>query len=354
MPFALLSRFRDPLMGFSILWILFFHSRIEIPDTTAWAGVDFVKSAGYGGVEIFFLLSGLGLAFGWAKRPLGYLDFLKRRVLRILPAFWVGIALFHGFFALRLEKAPTLLQLAEGFTGLDFWLTGNCGYWFVPAILAFYAVFPPLARLLWKESRLQSQPFFHLMATSLLLALGASLASRQDLVGHAYLLLVWIRIPLFLAGTGIGFALSQGTKINLPWWAGLTYLGAGGAWLWWIFEHVDFDVRWKTGLWWIPFWPMVIPLSLLVAKGFELLESKDATRRLLAVPTWAGRRSLELYLVHTLCFRFLPDADNDPRFFEADAAWNLARVPEYLGYVLIAALGAELLARGCARLFPKG
>lgn len=354
MPFALLSRFRDPLMGFSILWIMFFHSRIEVPETGAWAGFEFLKASGYGGVEIFFLLSGLGLAFGWAKRPLGYLDFLKRRVLRILPAFWVGIALFHGLFALRLEKAPTAMKLLQGFTGLDFWLTGNCGYWFVPAILAFYAVFPPLARLLWKENRLQSQPFFHLMAISLLLATGASLASRQDLVGHAYLLLVWIRIPLFLAGTGIGFALSQGSSLRLPWWAGLTYLGVGGTWLWWIFEHVDFDVRWKTGLWWIPFWPMVIPLSLLVAKGFELLESKDATRRLLAVPTWAGRRSLELYLVHTLCFRFLPNADNDPRFFEVDAAWNLSRVPEYLGYVLIAALGAELLARGCARLFPKG
>lgn len=354
MPFALLSRFRDPLMGFSILWILFFHSRIEIPDTTAWAAVDFVKSAGYGGVEIFFLLSGLGLAFGWAKRPLGYRDFLKRRVLRILPAFWVGIALFHGLFALRLETVPTAMQLFQGFTGLDFWLSGNCGYWFVPAILAFYAAFPPLARLLWKDSQLRARPFVLLLIASLLLATCVSLASWQDLVGHAYLLLAWIRIPLFLAGTGIGFALAQGSRPGLPVWAALAGLGLGGGWLWWTFQNVGYDVRWKTGLWWIPFWLLTVPLSLLVARGFELLEGERLTRRLLGLPTWAGKRSLELYLVHTLCFRFLPDADGDPRFFEVDAAWNLARVPEYLGYVLIAAIGAELLARSCARLFPKG
>lgn len=354
MPFALLSRFRDPLMGFSILWILFFHSRIEVPDTGAWAALEFLKASGYGGVEIFFLLSGLGLAFGWAKRPLRYLDFLKRRVLRILPAFWVGIALFHGFFALRLEKAPTAMQLFQGFTGLDFWLTGNCGYWFVPAILAFYAVFPPLARLLWKEGRLQPRPFILLLIGSLLLATGASLASWKDLVGHAYLLLVWIRIPLFLAGCGIGFVLAQGSRPRLPIWAALIGLGCGGGWLWWTFENVGYNVRWKTGLWWIPFWPMAIPLSLLVAKGFELLETKAFTRWILALPAWAGRRSLELYLVHTLCFRFLPNAENGPRFFEVDVFWNLARIPEYLGYIAIACLGAELLARSCARLFPKG
>jgi peptidoglycan/LPS O-acetylase OafA/YrhL len=354
MPLVLLSRHRDALMGVAILWVIFFHSRIAIPDGPAWSGIEFVKSCGYGGVEIFFLLSGLGLAFGWSRRPIGYVEFLRRRVIRILPAFWVGIALFQGLTALRQGTWPSCLQLLAAFSGLDFWTGGSCAYWFVPAILAFYLATPPIAHLLWTDGTLRIGRGIALTAASMALSVGVTLGIRAGWFGHAHLLLAWVRIPLFLTGMLIGFGLAQGRSPRLPWPLAAILLGTGGWWLWWNLGRVDDEVLWKTGLWWYPFWPLVLPLSLLAAQALGLMGSSRRTRPVVRMFEWAGRRSLELYLVHTVCFHFLTDADEMPRWFSLDAPWNPARLPEYLGYFLIAALGAELLARGCAKLFPRG
>jgi peptidoglycan/LPS O-acetylase OafA/YrhL len=354
MPLELLSRFRQPLMGLSILWVIFFPSRIAVPDTGLWIPLEFLKSSGYGGVEIFFLLSGLGLAFSWAKRPLPYLEFLSRRVLRILPAFWIGILLFHGLFTLRLETAPTIGQLAKGLTGLDFWISGECAFWFVPAIVGFYAAFPLLARLLWQENRLKLGWSLGLLAASVSIAMAMAWAVYREHVGHGYMLLVYIRIPLFLAGSAIGFALMQGSRPTVPKPVLAVLLVAGIAGLWWVFQNIDSPVRWQTGLWWFPFWVILLPLSLFAAQAMASLGGLKLLKGPNALLGWAGARSLELYIVHTIAFRFLPGADTKPRWFDSDASWNVARAPEYLGYLLVAFLGAEILARLCARFFPRG
>ena len=54
----LISRYRSELMGFAMLWVMLFHSfDLELGHVVLQA----VRRMGFGGVDIFILLSAMGL-----------------------------------------------------------------------------------------------------------------------------------------------------------------------------------------------------------------------------------------------------------------------------------------------------
>lgn len=54
-------QYRNVWMGLAILWIVFFHSGLEI------LVLHFVKMSGYGGVDIFVFSSGIGCFYSLDK-----------------------------------------------------------------------------------------------------------------------------------------------------------------------------------------------------------------------------------------------------------------------------------------------
>ena len=48
---AWVGRWRDELKGLAILWIVYYHSQLDLPD-----GWNLLHQWGYGGVDIFFFL----------------------------------------------------------------------------------------------------------------------------------------------------------------------------------------------------------------------------------------------------------------------------------------------------------
>lgn len=50
-------------MGLAILWVMFFHSSIKIDNFI----LNVLKIIGYGGVDIFLMISGLGLYYAYKK-----------------------------------------------------------------------------------------------------------------------------------------------------------------------------------------------------------------------------------------------------------------------------------------------
>ena len=68
----ILSKWRGVLMGFSALWILFYHEYIPLVTTPVFLYKieKFVKRIGFCGVDIFFLLSGMGLTYAIQKTNL--------------------------------------------------------------------------------------------------------------------------------------------------------------------------------------------------------------------------------------------------------------------------------------------
>lgn len=88
--YRLLSRYRTELMGIAMLWVMLFHAyefHFGIPL------LDTVKELGFGGVNIFILLSGMGLYVSIPKTYSSYLTHCRRRMGCILPAHWLIVGL---------------------------------------------------------------------------------------------------------------------------------------------------------------------------------------------------------------------------------------------------------------------
>lgn len=141
--YQLLSRFRGELMGLALLWVMLFHA-YEFHFGVAL--LDAFKALGFGGVDIFFLLSGLGLYTTLSKRgPLS--KYVTRRLSRILPAYWLVVGIYSLW--LRAGGRISFQTMAWSMSTLHYWFHIPKSFnWYIPALLAFYFLAPAYARLL--------------------------------------------------------------------------------------------------------------------------------------------------------------------------------------------------------------
>lgn len=144
----LISKYRGAIMGFAALWILFFHEWVTLFVNNQ-VGVNiegYLKRIGFCGVDIFLLLSGIGLTF--AIRKGNVLTFYYRRIKRILLPFLV-----MAIIRCALEKWP-IIEFWKNISGINFYTKSIYSFlWFVPAILTLYLFFPWYYKLFTRKSR---------------------------------------------------------------------------------------------------------------------------------------------------------------------------------------------------------
>ena len=138
MGYSVLSKYRSELMGAAMLWVMLFHAAdltFPIP------GLDLFRAAGFGGVDIFILLSAMGLSLSLSRLEQEYGAFLARRARRILPAYFVVMVPYTLFLILR-GQAP-LSALVWNSTLLAYWVHAPGAFnWYVSGILLFYVLAP--------------------------------------------------------------------------------------------------------------------------------------------------------------------------------------------------------------------
>jgi peptidoglycan/LPS O-acetylase OafA/YrhL len=141
----------DLLRAIAIVWVMLFHSFIVggLGETYGW-----LSRYGWMGVDLFFVLSGF-LIGTQVLAPLArggrlsFRDFYIRRAFRILPAFWVVLALYLAFPVLR--EAPGLepwWKFATFTLNLSIDYARNAAFshaWSLCVEEHFYLVFPLLA-----------------------------------------------------------------------------------------------------------------------------------------------------------------------------------------------------------------
>lgn len=154
-------------MAIATLWIMVGHCLSFCSDQ--WTFLNYfrpVLAYGYGGVEIFLFLSGIGIALSLSKSPT-FTNFIFRRVSRILPAYWIILTFFYllinGSFRDYFGEFLTLSYWYPLMTGST--ERGNVTFWYVAAF-AFYLLSVPLFPILKKYPR---------TITSLILLIGISL-----------------------------------------------------------------------------------------------------------------------------------------------------------------------------------
>ena len=161
----------DGLRGLACLMVMLYHSWAHfghIAGPSLHLGGLQVRPLyffgyGYGGVDVFFVLSGFCLAYPIMSRPGRAVDWKQyaiNRVRRIIPPYWAALIMF-GVFALLISHYkieplvsaqvlgwPGIRQLIYSFLLIS--ISFNSSFWTLPVEWRWYFVLPLLI-LLWRR-----------------------------------------------------------------------------------------------------------------------------------------------------------------------------------------------------------
>ena len=260
----------DELKGLAIIFILIYHV----------GGVLVWRNYFHGdvGVDIFLLLSGAGLSFSAKTESAN--QFVRRRFVRLFPAYWLVLLLFVVCNTHFLQHRYSWANLAAHVTGMhvafgdQIGLSINDSFWFVSAITFLYAAYWCLRPLLQAPDRF----IFWAGLISASVAFAYFFTGQAGLMGH-----VGFRTPAFFAGVLAGHFLKQG-RIDLPatWWSGIGLL---------FFAYVPYTCG-------ITFFSTFVALALIAAYVWALRPTLSADGAVVRTLSNAGGLSFELFLLH--------------------------------------------------------
>lgn len=130
--------------------------------------------AGKVGVYLFFMLSGGGLAYNYAKEKFDIISYYKKRWLKIFPLFYLC---YIFFLIIKIVQKQIYMSdiIPQRFIwtilGMDYYLGGEVstyaivGEWFTGAIIILYLVFPVLLLLYKSKKLIISQRLLYIVYT---------------------------------------------------------------------------------------------------------------------------------------------------------------------------------------------
>lgn len=285
--FADLSRYRRFLMGAGILWIMLYH----IPVRPGWTPLRWLQAAGYGGVDMLLLCSGMGCWYSLTRSPDAY-GFLKRRVLRIAPTYLLFMLVWIPCMC-ALEHLPVRAALGNLLCVQQLAGSSYAFNWYISAMWILYLLSPYMVALCRRCGGRRDA-----LALAFLLLLSVPFWKARSL------LVIVSRFPVFYVGIVLGKHAQGDRPVSAR--AGGLLLGAmllGTAALL-CCQRLPGSYLWDYALYWYPFLLITPGLCLLLSQARRLLEGSALTPVLRGIDH-LGDISLELYLLHALVFRML-------------------------------------------------
>lgn len=292
-------------MGFSILWIMVYHSGMSFSflPLFAEAANDF-RASGYGGVDVFLFLSGFGLHRALSKSP-GQLAFYRRRLTRVLPAYLPVLAVWLLWKLPGVPCASWPRVILGNLTGTAFWLSSSPAFnWYMLALFSFYFIAPFFFKVMDRPG-------------GTLGILAATLVLDACFYGH-YVMIAVTRFTVFAMGMALGRWTAGGGKPGRGLEPAVCVLGLFSYWLLHIFRvSLPGGLLWNGGFYWYPFILAAPALILLLCRLFSWMERR--TPHVLRLFETAGECSLEIYLIHVVVFERLSGVRNGmwPMIFAA-------------------------------------
>lgn len=292
-----LSNVRSELMGLAALWVMLFHA---YQFKFGFFPLDAFKQIGFAGVDIFILLSAMGLYVSLSRTEKPSLtQFYLRRAKRVLPTFWLVVGAYSLYLVLRGRIGWNVL--AWNLSAVYYWFRIDGAFnWYIPSLLAFYALAPFYARLL-RRCRFPgwlTAAMFPISYGIYRLSIPVHLNYTEDFI---------CRLPAFALGMYAGLRLMEAGKDHSP-----------RVWAWGLGSAVGWVVtalRLLNKLYISPCYligAQLLPGTLLLAWLTERFPGglRRALRRV-------GESSLEIYLINVIITRefdtLAPYLDIGPR-----------------------------------------
>lgn len=253
----IISSFRTEIMGLAILLIMLFHLG--------------VLPFGECGVDIFLFLSGFSMYHSLSKNS-NVVQFYKKRVLRILPAYFI-VAM--PYFAI---KASSMGDFLMKITNLGIVMYGVMdGWWFVTMILLCYLIAPIIYKMF---DKLNVGGQFCIFITLLIVCIG---------IGENFerIRIFIVRFPAFLLGMSLGFDkfTSKRSFVYFEIIVAVMLTVCFGILL---LQNHDYWI-YRKSFYTLIVYPLVLFISYMV--GFLPVNGKNSL-------AYLGQLTLELYLVH--------------------------------------------------------
>lgn len=273
-PFELkdIATYRSELMGWAITWIMMLHfTFIQIKP------LGFIAQYGFAGVDIFMMVSGLGLYFSLDKdNHIGH--FYRKRLVRIFPTYYI-----LGIIASFILYNDTIIRYLFRYSTIGFWIGGPYWEWYVPSIVALYLIAPFLKKLI------DERPLFLISCLTIIIWGISYIIVAKEMIEakepHFFLL---YRIPTFIFGMICAYWIKIGTSIKCFYI--IMLLGVPCFVFLYPLHHEIFNYK---------YFSMVFLLPLLI---FFIIIITKSIQKINPIIIAIGKASLEIYLIQSIIF----------------------------------------------------
>ena len=205
-----LSTYRTPLMGMATLMIIACHapaSGVVLPQV-----LSRLLTMGNYGVDLFLLLSGIGVYYSLSKQSatsLGGVLWYKKRLNRIIIPYLIVYIPYS--IVMLLQGKYTMGECLLCLSTLEYWVSHR-GAWFVSLILVLYLLSPQLFIMMKSKGRWLYEG---LIIVGIMAICNSVEPSGSGFVSNVVFALG--RVPSFLLGMGLGNLCQQNRKISASW-----------------------------------------------------------------------------------------------------------------------------------------
>ena len=291
---VLFSKYRLTLMGIAILGVLsghFFTLSGIVPSNIITLLLSKIYILVF--TQGFLFLSGFGLYFSYSKNS-STIDFYKRRLFRVLVPYIILTTpyfIYVDFFV----NQPDLLKFIGHITTLGYWVVGTSnGLWYIAVSIALYAIYPLAHKAVFYKKDSFSCV---LLSWGILMAIISSLNFYLIRYQHEFYSAHDLGIDqysIFFVGMLTGYIL-QSKKIKYQ----LTLV------VFFVLSFVLQRILPELNFLYDPMKKVCIFMPLICI-FFYLLEDKvKLINWLKIILDWMGKYTLELYILHSIIYRFL-------------------------------------------------
>lgn len=316
-----IRNYRDELKGIAILWIVLFHTRLNVPSGL----FEAIYTHGYAGVDIFFFLTGFGLYHSLSKSQ-ELRGYAIRRAKRLLPAYlpfcaiWLCVMIpYYGLSTVQAARTAVGNLLM-----ISFWTdVPHTVNWYVTALITVIILAPFIYAALAGAKR---PLLMQLALIASAFALGIVFISTEQMMMIS-------RLPIFVIGMCFAAKPQGECKRALKITAYALSFAIGAAALWLCETRADSLLN-DYGMYWYPFVLMTIPICAALAFAFRKAEK---LRRVFAPLRYIGQASFEIFLFNAwieVYTKNILKLDPSPRYL----LWALASIAAGCAYHAIVSL----------------
>lgn len=204
MNYSLFSKHRKDLMGLATIGVVLCHYKecLTIHQKAIPFYAEFF-SRGMCCGDLFMIAYGIGLYYSYKKNQ-DIISFYKKRLFRILPVYLiVGVPFWFLF-----DVVFSHLSITKFFRDLffiSFFADGVSIFWFIPAAISFFLLFPFLYKFLSNHSEKETKTFGARTAILIAIAIAVEVLISVNFPSYKKIKIMTGRFPAFIIGIYFGY-----------------------------------------------------------------------------------------------------------------------------------------------------